>query len=233
LLGPVDYALWIAGFVFEAAAVVSIFYRGAFARYFSISLYMTCTFLVQGAQYLCFLKFGVRSPQYFYLYYYSDSLLTILLFFVVMHLYMHVFSGTDTNRHIRAGAALLLLLTAALSYIVVRQHKSHLTEHFVVEMGEDLYFIGTVLTYILWGAMIKLRERSARVVQLVLALGIYYSATAGAYALRDLFPAWQRTALAWVPPAASVWLSLAWTLAFLRTREEALVMIPTLAAKAR
>jgi hypothetical protein len=193
---------------------------------------MACTFFVQGAQYICFLKFGFRSPQYFHLYYYSDSLLTILLFFVVMHLYLLVFAGMDTDRHIRAGAVLLLFLTAALSYLVVRQHRTHLTEHFVVELGQGLYFVGTVLTYILWGAMIKLRERPARLVQMVLALGIYYSATAGVYALRDLFPAW-RAAMIWVPPAANVWLSLAWTLAFLRTREEASVMVPTLAAKAR
>jgi hypothetical protein len=38
---------------------------------------------------------------------------------------------------------------------------------------------------------------------------------------------------AWAPPAANVWLSLAWTLAFLRIREEASVMVPTLAVKAQ
>src|SRR5208282_2595509 len=111
MLGPVDYALWIAGFVFEAAAVLSIFYRKAFGRYYSVCLYMACKFFVQGAQYICFLKFGFRSAQYFYLYYYSDSLLTILLFFVVMHLYLLVFAEMDTDRHIRAGAVLLLFLT--------------------------------------------------------------------------------------------------------------------------
>jgi hypothetical protein len=233
MLGPVDYALWIAGFVFEAAAVLSIFYRKAFGRYYSVCLYMACKFFVQGAQYICFLKFGFRSAQYFYLYYYSDSLLTILLFFVVMHLYLLVFAEMDTDRHIRAGAVLLLFLTAACSYLVVRRYRTHLTEHFVVELGQGLYFVGTVLTYILWGAMITLRERRARLVQVVLALGIYYSATAGAYALQDLFPGRQMPVFAWAPPAANVWLSLAWTLAFLRIREEASVMVPTLAVKAQ
>ena len=80
MLGPVDYALWLAGFVVEAAVVVCIFYRGAFARYFAIAIYMVCMFAVQFAQFVCFLKFGVNSRQYFYFYYYSDALLTILLF---------------------------------------------------------------------------------------------------------------------------------------------------------
>lgn len=229
MLGPVDYALWIAGFVLEAAVVFSIFYRKAFARYYSVCFYMACTFLVQAAQYVSFLKFGFHSAQYFYLYYYSDSLLTVLLFLVVMHFYLIAFAEMGAGRYIRGGAALLLILTAAFSYLVVRGHRSHLTEHFVVELGQGLYFVGTVLTYILWGAMmLKLRDRPARLAQLVLGLGIYYSATAGAYALRDMFPGEQGAFVTWVPPAANVWLCLAWTLAFLRTKEEARVTMPSL-----
>jgi hypothetical protein len=230
MLGPVDYALWLAGFVFEASAVLAVFYRKAFTRYYSICLYMACTFLVQAAQYICFLKFGFHSPQYFYFYYYSDSFLTIGLFFVVVHLYLLALAEMHTDRYIRAGAVLLLFLTAAFSYLVVRRHRGYLTEHFVVELGQGLYFLGTVLTYTLWGAMIRLRQRPPRLSQLVLALGIYYSATAGAYALQDMFPGRSMPAVAWLPPAANVWLCLAWTLAFLRTKEPGRVMIAALGA---
>ena len=33
------------------------------------------------------------------------------------------------------------------------------------------YFVGVVLTYLLWGAILKLRETRTRLIQLVLALG--------------------------------------------------------------
>jgi hypothetical protein len=233
LLGPFDYALWVAGFVLEAAVVWSIFYRRAFARHFSIAVYMACTFAVQCAQYVSFLKFGVTSRQYFNFYYYSDALLTVLLFFVVIQLYQQAFAAMGASRYIRGGAFLLLLLTAAFAYVVVREHKARLTESFVVELGQDLYFVGTVLTYILWGAMIKPRERPARLAQLILALGVYFSATAGAYALRDLFPGWQESALVWVPPIAGLWLPAAWTYTFLKTSEDARFLTSRIAVKAQ
>jgi hypothetical protein len=233
LLGPFDYALWVAGFVLEAAVVWSIFYRRAFARHFSIAIYMACTFGVQCAQYVCFLKYGVTSWQYFNLYYYSDALLTVLLFFVVIQLYHQAFAEIGASRYIRGGAFLLLFLTAAFAYVVVRQHKTRLTEGFVVELGRDLYFVGTVLTYILWGAMIKPHEKHARLAQLVLALGVYFSATAGAYALRDLFPAWQGFALMWIPPIAGLWLPMAWTYTFLKTPEDARLVTSRISVKAQ
>ena len=40
----------------------------------------------------------------------------------------------------------------------------------------------------LWGAILKLRETRVRLIELVLALGIYFSADAMTYALRNLFP---------------------------------------------
>ncbi|MGD0957871.1 MAG: hypothetical protein ABR953_13730 [Candidatus Acidiferrales bacterium] len=233
MLGPVDYALWVAGFVLEAAVVVSMFYRGALARYFSIAVDMACTFAAQCAQYVCSLKFGVSSRQYFHFYYYSDALRTVVLFFVVIQLYQHAFAAMGASRYIRGGAFLLLVLTMILSYIVVRQHKAHLTEGFVVELGQDLYFVGTVLTYILWGAMMKLRERPAWLMQLVLALGIYFSATAGTYALRDLSPAWRGSSLIWVSPIAGLWLPVAWTYTFLATPEKPLFVTSRIAVKAQ
>ena len=74
------------------------------------------------------------------------------------------------------------------SYAVVHQNRTHLTTHFVVEMSQNVYFVGVVLTYLLWGAILKLHETRTRLIQLVLALGIYFSADAGSYALRNLFP---------------------------------------------
>jgi hypothetical protein len=68
---------------------------------------------------------------------------------------------------------------------------------------------------------LKLRETRTRLIQLVLALGIYFSATAGTYALRNLFPALQPSLLKWVPPLFGMWLPLAWAYTFTRIPEDA------------
>ena len=39
--------------------------------------------------------------------------------------------------------------------MVIHENRSHLTTRFVVELGQNLHFVGMVLTYLLWGAILK------------------------------------------------------------------------------
>ena len=105
-----------------------------------------------------------------------------------MNLYSHVFSEMGVGNYIRAGAMLLLAGTAGISYYMVAASSNRLVTHFVVELGQNLYFVGVVLTYLLWGAMAKLRENRTRLMQLVLSMGVYVSLSAGSYAIENLYP---------------------------------------------
>ena len=68
------------------------------------------------------------------------------------------------------------------------QSSAKLVTHFVVDLSQNLYFVGLVLTYVLWGAILKLRETRTRLIQLVLSLGVYFSLFAANYAIRNLYP---------------------------------------------
>src|ERR1700723_1807793 len=232
-LGPADYLIWIVSFALEAYVVVCLAFHKDTFRYFSLNLYMLAAALVTLGHYLTFHTYGYSSMQYRYFYYYSESLLIILIYFTVMELYQHVFREMNVSRYIRGAAALLLIATAFFSYAVVRQNKDHLTSRFVVELGQNLYFVGVVLTYLLWGAILKLRETRTRMIQLVLALGVYFSATAAAYALRHLFPALQPAVLRWVPPVAGIWLPAAWAFTMMKVSEDARLVTSHLLARAR
>ena len=59
---------------------------------------------------------GFTSRTYLYFYFYSDALLTICLYFVLMSLYAHVFSEMGVSKLVRGGAMLLLGGTALISY---------------------------------------------------------------------------------------------------------------------
>ena len=130
----------------------------------------------------------IRSREYHYAYYYTDSLLTILMFFVIIQLYQQVLAQMNASGYIRRAATIVLAATSLFSYLVVYRHRANLTDQFVVAFGQNLYFVGVVLTYVLWAAIFKLGETRRRLVHFVLALGIYFSGIAGAYALRHLFP---------------------------------------------
>ncbi len=234
--GLLDYSIGLISFLLEIAVVVCAFHAKPRFRYTLPAVYMFCTALVQAGVWICLERYGVSSPQYFYFYYYTDSLQMLAMFLVIIQLYQWIFKEMSIGRYIRTSASVLLAITGIFSYLVIHHNRNHLTTQFVVEFGQNMYFVGVVLTYLLWGAMLKLRETRTRVVQLVLALGIYFSATAGVYALRNLFPALEDPVLRWFPPFIAIWVPLAWTYTFAKVPEEARqepnqLLTPALAGK--
>jgi len=229
VLGPADYAIWCVGTALEACVVVYSLAHRQFLRYLPLNLYMMATALTNLGEYYIIGHYGLTSVTYRYYYYYSESLLTIVLYFSVIGLYQHVFSEMRASGQIRAVALGLLLGTACISFMIVRQSQDHLTGRFVVELGQNLYFVGLVLTYILWGAVMKLRETRTRVIQLVLSLGIFFSAYSATYALRNLLPelALAKTIL---PPLVGLWLPFAWAYTLWKIPEEARLETARLAA---
>jgi hypothetical protein len=222
MLGPFDYALSVLSLLVEAYVVVCLCISKNSLRYLSLNIYMLAVIGVTLGQDVAWRHFGVTSQVYGYVYYYTDALLTISLFFVIMGFYQQVFRQMGVGKYVRWASILLLSATALFSYLVVRRMPSHhLTNRFVVEMSQNLYFVGVVLTYLLWGAVIKLRETRTRLIQLVLALGIFFSSEAAGYALRNLFPGLEANFLKWVPPIAGTFLPLAWAYTFTRIPEEA------------
>lgn len=232
-LSPIDYLLWAMGFSAEVAVVVCSIKHQNFTRYLPLNLYIGFTALVSLSQFYCLRKFGFTSIEYNYLYYYSDTLLTVLLFFVIMHFYQNVFSEMHASKYISGFAIFLLAGTAWFSYMVIAQHKDHLTTRFAVDLSRNLYFVGVVLTYILWGAVLKIRETRTHLVQLILALGVYFSASAATYALRVLFPSLEPSVLKWMPPILAIWLPAAWAFTFSRVSEDARLETAQLLARAR
>jgi hypothetical protein len=220
MLGPVDYVLWFLGVLAEIAVVVCVVRRRSFRRYYSLVFYILCDICVTFGLFYCVKHFGFTSPRYAYFYYYSDSLLTLLLFWVIIQFYLQTFEEMGASQYIGWAAAIMIVATAVFSYAVVHQNRGNLTSRFVVELGQNLYFVGVVLTYLLWGAILKLRETRMRLIQLVLALGIYFSADAVAYALRNLFPSLQPNFLRWIPPMMGVWLPVAWAYTMTKVSED-------------
>jgi hypothetical protein len=176
--------------------------------------------------------YGLNSSEYVYFYYYSDALLTICLYFALTSLYSSVFAELKAERYVSFGAFSLLVGTALFSYAVVQQSSSKLITHFVVELSQNLYFVGLVLTYVLWASILKLRETRTRLIQLVLSMGVYFSLFAATYALRNLYPS-MSSVLQALPPLIACFLPTAWAYAFWRLPEEARLVPSRLAVVPR
>jgi hypothetical protein len=219
VLDPVSYAIWLIVFFAELVSLLCLIKRRAFSQYFSLALYL-CACAATDIGSLSILRTsGYNSTAYFYFYFYSQSLLTICLYFVLMSLYSHVFSEMGVGKYIRALAMLLLAGTAGISYYMVAAHPDRFITHFVIELGQNLYFVGVLLTYLLWGAMAKLRENRTRLMQLVLSMGVYVSLSACSYAMNNFYPNhgfWR-----YYFPMTALWLPLSWAYAFTKVPDDA------------
>jgi hypothetical protein len=228
-----SYALfvWYLGVVLEVSFVVCSIARKSFFRYFFLNLYILMTVGSDVVRYLTLSRFGLSSIEYRYAYFYTDALLTVALYVALISLYSHVFGELKFGKYVRTTAVLLLLGTALFSYAVVAQSSDRLSTSFAYELSQNLYFVGLVLTYLLWAAVVKLRESRTRVVQFVLALGLFFSAYAGSFALVNL--ASKYSIVNSLGPILGCFLPLSWTFTMWRHSEESRLVTAHLVAVPR
>jgi hypothetical protein len=207
------------GFLAELLSLVCLVRKKAYSQHFTLVLYLCACIATDIGSYYFIRTSGFNSDAYYYFYYYSQSLMTICLYFVLMNLYSHVLSEMAVANHLRGGAMLLLAGTAGISYYMVASSSHRFVTHFVAELGQNLYFVGVVLTYVLWGVMAKLRENRTRLMQLVLSMGVYVSLSAGSYAMINLYPNhrfWE-----YYFPLTCFWLPCSWAYSFLKVPQDA------------
>jgi hypothetical protein len=229
--GSLGYVIWFLTTLLEVAVVVCAIGRGCFRRYLCLNLYMLSEIFSSAGLYWMVNHYGLRSIEYKYFYYYSNAVLTIFLYLALITLYLRVFDEMNVEKYVRLAAVLLLAGTALFSYGVVQQSSNRMLTSFFFELSQNLYFVGLVLTYVLWGAILKLRETRTQLIQLVLSSGIYFSAFAATFALGNMFPNYQF--FMYVVPAFECLLPLAWAYAFWKLAPDARMSTARLAVVPR
>jgi len=145
---------------------------------------------------------------------------------------LHEAVKPQAERYIRIGTLILFSGTALFSYAVVQQSSSKLVTHFVVELSQNLYFVGLVLTYILWAAVMKMRETRTRLIQLVLSMGVYFSLFAANFALQNLYQS-RGNFFEFLTPLFGCFLPLSWAYTFWHLPEDARIVPSRLAVVPR
>jgi hypothetical protein len=229
--GPIVLIIWLVGTALELSFVVCSFVRKSFVRYLFLNLYLLFSTVGSTARFLVLRHYGQDSDQYMSCYYYTDLVLTLTLFIALMSLYMRVFGELKVKQYLYFVAMMVLLGTAIFSYAIVYQSSERLSTSFAIELSQNLYFVGLVLTYILWGAVTKLRETRTRTVQFVLALGIYFSAYAASYALGNM--AEKLGVVQYMGPLLGCLLPMSWTFTMMRHSEESRLATAQLVAVQR
>ena len=219
MLDSVTLVIWYLGTALELGVVVCSIARKSFLLYFFLNLYMLLSVLNSTGRSLILNSFGQNSDQYRYFYFYTDALLTMVLYVAIISLFADVFGELRFAKHLRYAAVLLLMGTAGFSYAVVAQSADRLSTDFAYELSQNLYFVGLVLSYLLWGAVMKLRETRTRLVQFILSLGLYFSACAASFALMNSTSRYDAV-LRFVGPVLACLLPLSWCITIVRHNED-------------
>src|SRR4029077_11819567 len=89
--GLAAFVILSVGTLLEALVVVCAVRRKLFRRYFFLNLYMILCAAASLGRWQILQQEGVKSLAYRYFYFYSDAVLTIVLFFALISLYVYVF----------------------------------------------------------------------------------------------------------------------------------------------
>lgn len=212
--------------------VVFSIYSGSFRRYLALNTYMLACVVVSIGCFKVLATYGLNSQEYAYFYCYSDVLLAIGRYFALISLYAHVFEEMAAERNIRFGSIVLLVGTAAFSLAIVLESSHRISGRFFVEVSQNLNFVGMVLTYILWAAVLKLRETRTRLIHFVLSLGVFFSLLAASFALRNLYPPVHELIQS-LMPVVDCLLPISWIYALWRFTEDARLVPARLATVPR
>ena len=229
---PYEYAVWLLCTLLEVGVLVCAVKGGALRRYLLLNAFMAESALFSILRYNILTKYGFASKEYMYFYYYSDFLLVITLYFALTSLYSLVFAELKASQYIRLGTLVLLSGCALFSYAIVQQSSSKLVTHFVVELSQNLYFVGLVMTYVLWGAVLKMRETRTRVIQLILSMGVYFSLFAANFAVQNLYQS-RGGFFQYLTPLFGCFLPLSWAYTFWHVPEDARITPSRLAVVPR
>ena len=218
MLGSFDYALWLISFLAEVSVVVWAVRRGDFFRYLTLNIYVLGLAADTVIRYVVYKTYGVSSTQYAYCYYYTDALLTVVMFGAIISLYSHAFRESKVPSYIRILAFVSLAATAAYSLLVIQQKRQLLATDFAAEFSANLYFVGMVLTYVLWTIVLRRHHARTRLVLIVTAFGVFFAGHTVTYGLHSFFPsveAWR-----YIPPLLGTWLPLSLAYTFARVSDQ-------------
>jgi hypothetical protein len=214
MLGAYELVVAALSAILTLGAIVVCSWKRLLFRYFLLNLYLLANLSFTLGCYYVYSFFGYASFQYFYFYYTGDAIQNIVGYVFIGSLFDRLLRGSIFHKYVRLTLIFTFLLIVAVSARVLSSNLERFYSQFVFEFQQNMYFIGVLLTFLLWISMSYLRVESRRFVLLVSGLGIYFSSHAATYALQFLTPRLDAIAMK-IPPLAYCLMVSLWLYTFL------------------
>ncbi len=187
LFSPLESLLDYTGIFALLFLTYQIFHQRLIRIYFAIGSYAVVASVTAIGSTVAAYAFN-RGSAFGFFFAYAECLQTIFLYLALIELLENVIGELQLSRVVRWTTLALLLLTVAFAWWKIQDLKNNESGRFFFELSANLYYIGMILSIILWGAIRKLHETRSRLVHLSLSLGVYFSAQAVLYLFIQVGP---------------------------------------------
>lgn len=209
--------LWLSVVLSLGVAVLSV--RSRFlSRYLILNLYLVANVAFTSGCFYVRSLYGYTSPQYFYFYFTGDAIVTVINYLLIGSFFTYLFRHSVFRKYVQLTLVFFFVGVVLVSGSFISGSVDRLYSRWVIEFEQNMYFVGVLLTFLLWMTMSYLGAETRRFVLLVSGMGIFFTAHAANYALRFLVPG-LADVLARVPPLAYTFMVLLWLYTFLRVPE--------------
>ncbi len=225
MVGSYELVVALLATVVSLAIVVVCLKQRCFLRYFFLNVYIIISVAFTWGCFYVLYKEGYDSLAYFYFYYTGDALGTIVGYLVIASLFDQLLRRSIFRPYVRPTLLIFFLLVVGISGLFISRNVQQLYPRFVIEFEQNMYFVGVLLTFLLWMTMTYLGAETRRFALLVSGMGIFFAAHAANYAIRFLFPSLSALTLV-VPPLAYNFMVGLWLYTFLWVPEEEVAVQP-------
>ena len=219
-----EIILWLG--LLCALVIVEVCLRSrCFAQYYILCIYLLSNVAFSLGCYYVLHAYGYDSDEYIYFYYSGDAIPNVIGYLLIGSFFDRLLRESVFHKYVRPTLAIFFVLIVGISAFFIVGSVEHLYSEFVLELQQNLYFVGVLLTFLLWMSVNYLDVRSRRFTLLVSGLGIYFAAHAASYALRFLFSGLEAP-MTVVPPLAYNFMVGLWLYTFLWVLEEEVAVQP-------
>lgn len=188
MLSIADQTLWLLTTLAKALLVYLFIIRRLFCRFLLFNLYLLLAVATSMLLYHVFSRFGFSSPEYIYIYFYTDALLTLLLFLSIFELSLRLVGTRMPRRGVASLSGAALLLTAWFSYLVVSAGRHRLISHFAFEFSQNTYLLCCLGVALLCAWKVLNDADDWLAARFVNVLTVYFSLIVLGYGLHQLAP---------------------------------------------
>jgi len=183
-----DLIAWAITIVADIFVVHLFLVRWRFRRFLFLNFFFLFSVVIEVILCASFLRFGLASIWYSYFHFFSEALLTVLLFLSICELIMHLVKTSILCGKLMYRLPGAVVASVLLSVSVPAFWDSHTAIGFLSEFSQSMFYVCCSAIVLLWVWKLPNDFEDRIAAQFVNVLGVYFSLSLLIHGVDQLTP---------------------------------------------